>query len=67
MQTPLTKLPESLWQTVIVQGSFCKVQDRQMAKTTGKVFKNFALVDKHGNYVPCIAMGEEAVQHVEEF
>ena len=65
-QTPLTKLPESLWQTVIVQGSFCNVQTKAKAKASGKVFMNFALVDKHGNYVPCIAMGEEAVQHVED-
>ena len=65
-QTPLTKLPETLWQTVIVQGSFCNVQPRAKAKASGKVFMNFALVDKHGNYVPCIAMGEEAVQHVED-
>ena len=66
LQTPLTKLSDSLWQTVIVQGSFCKVQEKQFAKGSGKLFKNFALVDKHGNYVPCIAMGEEAVQLVDD-
>ena len=65
-QTPLTKLPDTLWQTVIVQGSFCNVQPRAKAKASNRVFMNFALVDKHGNYVPCIAMGEEAVQHVED-
>ena len=64
--TPLTRLSDNLWQPVIVQGSFCKVQDRQTAKGSKKAFKNFALVDKHGNYVPCIAMGEEAVQLVED-
>jgi hypothetical protein len=64
--TPLTRLSDNLWQPVIVQGSFCKVQDRQTAKGSKKAFKNFALVDKHGNYVPCIAMGEEAVRQVED-
>ena len=64
--TPLTRLSDNLWQPVIVQGSFCKVQDKQTAKGSNKLFKNFALVDKHGNYVPCIAMGEEAVQLVED-
>ena len=49
-----------------MQGSFCKVQDRQTAKGSKKAFKNFALVDKHGNYAPCIAMGEEAVRQVED-
>ena len=64
--TPLTKLSDSLWQTVIVQGSFCRVQEKQTAKASQKWFKNFALVDKHGNYVPCIAMDTEAVQMVED-
>ena len=64
--TPLPKLADAQYQPVIVQGSFCKVQERQTAKNTGKVFKNFAIVDKHGNYVLCLAMGEDAVQNVED-
>ena len=32
LQTPLPKLAESLYQSVIVPGSFCKVQDRQETK-----------------------------------